>query len=125
MAVANEPQEQNQDLKQVQEEKPSAQQRQTNLRNKQRLIEELNTGKSQKTLQKLAQIKEEKELEGCTFKPKINKVVPVNYPNDITVYEKLSKPSLDRERLKVYENVKTIIEMKECTFKPKVNKTAG
>lgn len=50
MAVANEPQEQNQDLKQVQEEKPSAQQRQTNLRNKQRLIEELNTGKSQKTL---------------------------------------------------------------------------
>ena len=64
-------------------------------------------------------------MEGCTFKPKINKTMPVNYPNDINVYEKLSKPSLDKERLKVYENVKTIIEMKECTFRPKVNKTSG
>ena len=30
---------------------------------------------------------------------------------------------MDKERLKVYENVKTIIEMKECTFRPKVNKS--
>ena len=62
-------------------------------------------------------------MENCTFKPKINQNISVSYPNDISVYEKLSKPSLDRERLKVYENVKTIIEMKECTFRPKVNKT--
>jgi hypothetical protein len=64
-------------------------------------------------------------LENCTFKPKINTNIVVNHPNDVSIYEKLSKPSLDRERLKVYENVKTIIEMKECTFRPKVNKSSG
>ena len=70
----------------------------------------------------MATLKEEKEKADCTFKPKINKNIYVNQPNDVSIYEKLSKPSLDTDRLKVYENVKTIIEMKECTFRPKVNK---
>jgi hypothetical protein len=35
----------------------------------------------------------------------------------------LSKPSIDKEKLKVYENVKSVLELKDCTFRPKVNKT--
>ena len=79
-------------------------------------------GKSEKTLKKIAKVREEKQMENCTFKPKINSNIQVSQKNDVSVYEKLSKPALDTDRLKVYENVKTIIEMKECTFKPKVNK---
>jgi hypothetical protein len=34
----------------------------------------------------------------------------------------LSKPAIDKEKLKVYENVKSVLELKDCTFRPKVNK---
>ena len=66
------------------------------------------------------QIKAQKELEGCTFKPQI-----INYDrpkNGKPIYESLANMKKDAN---MYEQAKIYQELKHCTFQPKIDRKSS
>lgn len=92
------------------------------------VFEKLHTiGKTRCEVMKLnEEVKKHRELQYCTFHPKINNPYTPQRNNTIQdIYERLSY-SDKKERLKLFEAQKTARELQFCTFEPSVkNKTFG
>lgn len=73
-----------------------------------------------KTAKVLEEIKQQKELSQCTFKPVIQNF-PKNKGNSNNVFERLNRKSLEDKFLILSEQKKEL-ETKYCTFKPEVPK---